>query len=671
MKVKIFDGKLYASGSLIALAREYLEWMRVKNFAPSTRKGRRLYLEAFLSWCEERTLERPADATREVIEAYRRHLCNHAGYKGRSLSSGGRLLHLKAVLAYFHWLVKRGFTLYNPVEALSLPAYAKKKLPHNVLNTSEVEQILSIPDITTDLGIRNRTILEVFYSTGIRRCELVLLNQGDIDFKRGTLVVLGKGSKDRVVPIGNRALAWLEKYLGDVRPFFRCVADSDRLFLGRRGPLSIDAISYIASRYVNGAGIGKSGSCHIFRHTMATAMLDNGADIRYVQEILGHSDLNTTEIYTRVSIEKLKAVHCLTHPGAEPVCENTPDLKPAGKTYPAALIQQVKTKESTIFWQQCQHLFIALGNRYFDWMQMQNYSSCSIYERRKHLKLFIQWCFAREITQLSQLRRQLIEQYQSHLSRPLEQKILSLGRQRNLIIAVAGFCKWLAAERHMLYSPAAEIELPKMPKRLPRQILNHDEVERVMLTADLSTMHGLRDRAILETFYSTGIRREELLRVAVSDIDFERCSLYVHGKGGRDRIVPIGKRSLYWLEKYLSTARPLFCPEPDESSLFINRHAKAFSIGGLSDIVTKCIATADLGKSGSCHMLRHSMATAMLENGADIRHIQEILGHRKLSSTEIYTKVSIGKLKEIHTRTHPATDRPSHTAQLLNDISTP
>jgi len=178
--------------------------------------------------------------------------------------------------------------------------------------------VLAMPDITTPIGLRDRAMMEVLYSCGLRRAELATLRVGDIDAQRGTVAVRqGKGRKDRVVPIGERALMWVGRYLEEVRPDLVMPPGSPVLFLSEVGlPLKLARLTQLMTRYVDHADLGKTGACHIFRHTMATVMLEGGADVRLIQEILGHAELSTTQIYTRVSIKHLQAVHRQTHPGA-------------------------------------------------------------------------------------------------------------------------------------------------------------------------------------------------------------------------------------------------------------------------------------------------------------------------------------------------------------------
>jgi integrase/recombinase XerD len=166
--------------------------------------------------------------------------------------------------------------------------------------------------------VRDRAILEVLYSTGIRRRELCELGLYDVDGGRGTVMVrAGKGNKDRVVPIGERALAWVERYVREARPSLVTLPDCGVLFLSRFGSgMSLASLGAKVREYIEEAQVGKKGSCHLFRHTMATQMLERGADVRHIQEILGHADISSTQMYTHVSIKKLKEVHAATHPSA-------------------------------------------------------------------------------------------------------------------------------------------------------------------------------------------------------------------------------------------------------------------------------------------------------------------------------------------------------------------
>jgi integrase/recombinase XerD len=190
------------------------------------------------------------------------------------------------------------------------------RLPKTVLTVGEMEQVLAQPDVSDPLGLRDRALMETLYSTGMRRLELANLKLYDLDTERGTVTIRqGKGKKDRVIPIGERAAAWIEKYLRESRPQLVVEPDDHTVFLSNAGePFSLDHLSALVRTHVDAANIGKRGACHMFRHCMATLMLENGADIRYIQQMLGHADIKTTQIYTQVSIRQLQRIHAATHP---------------------------------------------------------------------------------------------------------------------------------------------------------------------------------------------------------------------------------------------------------------------------------------------------------------------------------------------------------------------
>ena len=250
----------------------------------------------------------------------------------------------------------------------------------------------------------------------------------------------------------------------------------------------------------------------------------------------------------------------------------------------------------------------------------------------------------------------MLERYQRWLYhyRKADGRPLSFRSQSLRLIDVRGFFKWLTRHNHIPANPASDLELPKNELRLPKHVLTAAEAEQVLAQPDVSDPMGLRDRAILETFYSTGMRRSELVRLGVFDVDPERGLVTIRqGKGKKDRIIPIGKRAVAWTERYTSEVRPRYVVEPDPGALFLSRFGGPIEAGWLGATVRQYIERAELGKRGSCHLFRHTLATLMLENGADIRFIQQMLGHATVKSTEVYLQVSVRKLKEVHTETHP------------------
>lgn len=295
--------------------------------------------------------------------------------------------------------------------------------------------------------------------------------------------------------------------------------------------------------------------------------------------------------------------------------------------------------------------------QYLEWLGVMNYSSKSITLKREQIGYFLTWCAPRGLRYPQQITLPILERYQTHLFhyRKKDGKSLSTRVQANRASAIRMYFKWLVRNRYLLVNPASEMLLPKAERRLPKHVLSLKEVERVLGVPDISTPVGIRDRALLETLYSTGMRRMELINLQMNDIDAERGTVMIRqGKGKQDRMIPIGARAVAWVDKYRHDVRPDYAVDPLNAHLFLTMEGNILSARQLTHRVRDCVLAARLGKSGSCHLFRHSMATHMLENGADIRFIQMMLGHRDLNTTQIYTQVSIRKLKEIHTATHPA-----------------
>lgn len=299
----------------------------------------------------------------------------------------------------------------------------------------------------------------------------------------------------------------------------------------------------------------------------------------------------------------------------------------------------------------------AYADDYYLWLAERNYSKNTISNRQNYVYYFMKWADERGLAEPEEVTRPVIEQYQRylyHYKKKRSKETLAVNSQYARLIAVCGYFKWLARQNYILYNPTADITLPRVGKRLPKNVLSSKDADQIINQADVNDIMGIRDRALLETLYSTGVRRRELIGITVYDIDFDRGTVFVHGKGNKDRVIPIGERALVWIQKYLAEARAQLVVEPDDHILFLTARGEPFSPNHLTGHVREYIKNADIGKKGSCHLFRHAMATFMLENGADIRFIQSMLGHSRLNSTEVYTQVSIRKLKEIHSVTHPA-----------------
>jgi len=307
---------------------------------------------------------------------------------------------------------------------------------------------------------------------------------------------------------------------------------------------------------------------------------------------------------------------------------------------------------------------------YLEWMRVKNYSERTVENRELYLAYFIDWCEERGLNRPSEITKPILERYQRTLYyyRKKDGRPLSFRSQNARLVPVRAYFKFLARQNLILYNPAADLDLPRIEHRLPKHVLSVAEAEQVLAQADVSEPLGLRDRAILELFYSTGIRRMEAIGLQLYDLDAERGTLIVRqGKGKKDRVVPIGERAAAWVEKYVLEVRGQLLVPPDDGTLFLTKDGEAFTRNRMSQLVREYVDAAKIGKRGSCHLFRHTMATLMLEHGADIRYIQQMLGHAKLETTQIYTQVSIRQLKAIHDATHPAARLSRHPSAQASD----
>lgn len=300
--------------SLAAHLAGYLGWLEARNLSPETIAHRRGDLELFFAWACERGIDTLDEITLAMLEAYQRQVARYRKKNGKPLANRSQRKRLSTVQDYFRWLVRHAVLQANPASELVLPK-KEARLPEQALTLSQIDDVLNLPDTEDPLGIRDRAMLELLYATAIRRSELARLDVGDLKREAATLHVrLGKGKKDRIVPVGSRALHWCERYLEEVRPRLEIATGVQTLFLTGYGEgFHPNALGYLLQKHLRAAGIPKGGS-HLMRHSCATHMLEGGADIRYIQKLLGHASLETTAIYTEMSVEALRRVYTACHP---------------------------------------------------------------------------------------------------------------------------------------------------------------------------------------------------------------------------------------------------------------------------------------------------------------------------------------------------------------------
>ena len=291
----------------------FCEWSRVRGLSEQTARSREQTLDILVLWLDERGIHHPSEVSRATLQRYQRHLYLLRKANGEPLAWSTQLNRLTPVLAFFKWLTRESHILANPAADLELPRQ-RSSLPRDLLSVAQVAHVLNQCDTQSLDGLRDRAIVETFYGSGIRRSELASLNLTELDTERGILTVRrGKGGKDRIVPLGSRACAWVSRYLREVRPEL-LQADSPAVFLTDwGGRFEVDHLSGLVRRYMRASGLAR-GSCHALRHAFATHLLEGGADLRSIQLMLGHSSLETTQVYTHVDIRRLQAVLAMAHP---------------------------------------------------------------------------------------------------------------------------------------------------------------------------------------------------------------------------------------------------------------------------------------------------------------------------------------------------------------------
>jgi integrase/recombinase XerD len=301
-----------AASGLESFRSSFLESMRVRRYAPATLTARSQSLTVLFTFMAGRGIDDAREITREHIRAFALWLLA-SDYTDHTRSS-----HLAGVRAFFAHLERIDAILVNPCADMVLPRI-KSRLPRGVLTPEEARRVLDAPDVQTRAGLRDKAIMEVFYSTGLRLAELARLSVFDIDHRNGFVRVnLGKGSKDRIVAIGEKACGYVREYLAVVRgPWSQANKDERALWLSSKrphGPLKSQAIEVMVKQY--GRAVGLRVTPHLWRHTCATHLTANGAGLSAVQRQLGHRSLRTTQIYTRVTVPDLVTMHKRAHPRA-------------------------------------------------------------------------------------------------------------------------------------------------------------------------------------------------------------------------------------------------------------------------------------------------------------------------------------------------------------------
>jgi integrase/recombinase XerD len=297
-----------------------------------------------------------------------------------------------------------------------------------------------------------------------------------------------------------------------------------------------------------------------------------------------------------------------------------------------------------------------LADEYLQSLQVRNLSKETVKARRFLLEKFLAFLAGRGVFNIEGLTRDVVADYQVELYHAVNfrGRPNCVGYQNGMLGAVKSFTRFLKERDYIVADPARDIAFAKLPRRLPKGILTASEARKIINAPDTGSALGYRDRTIMEVLYTTGIRKDELRKLTLADVDYHDGFLRINaGKGGKDRVAPLGRIACRYLESYIKSVRPELIKDPYNNHLFLSVRGNKMSKNMVWELVKKYARKARIKKSVSPHTFRHSCATAMLRNKADIRAVQELLGHESLESTQVYTHISINDLKETHKRCHP------------------
>ena len=305
------------------LADRFFLDLRLKGRSPATLRSYRWYVGQFLKYLDRESITMACEISNEVLKGYHMDLFQRRSL-GQCRDAARVQPYLVPVRSFVRFMQREKLLPEDPVEDLSFPR-RHRSLPWVILSADEMVRLIEAPDVSTAIGYRDRTIMELLYSTAIRRNECRSIKIPDLSIEDGLLRVFGKGQKERMVPVGRIALKFLDNYVLFVRPLFAKRRSEMHLFLSSRGSkMSRNVIGGFIDRYTRQAGIGKRVTPHTFRHTCATLMLRNRADIRHIQAMLGHESLESTQIYTHVAVSDLRDVLAKYHPREQNGNESLP-----------------------------------------------------------------------------------------------------------------------------------------------------------------------------------------------------------------------------------------------------------------------------------------------------------------------------------------------------------
>jgi len=306
-----------------------------------------------------------------------------------------------------------------------------------------------------------------------------------------------------------------------------------------------------------------------------------------------------------------------------------------------------------------------LKERYLAWLVSTGYAETTVTGSHSDLEWLLRYLDTRAVARAADMTREVLEGYavwvrerQNHYH---EDRRVSLAQVLHRLTTLKSFCRWLTKEMIVLQDPAEDLELPRLPPNIPRVILTQEEVREILDVPELRSPVGYRDKALLELLYATGLRTKELLSLRVSDLDYKARTVFVRkGKGNKDRLIVAASEAMGYVREYAEKVRPRFAKrmkKGDDGTLFINQTGAKVEMNALCFIIRKNVKAAGIGKHVTAMTFRHSIASHLLENGMDMRFIQEFLGHEKMTTTQVYAKVTLSGLRKHYNKHHPREKR--------------
>lgn len=633
----------------------FLAYCRIEcGFARGTLDAYAADLRGLERWMIDRGLENWSDMRHAIVSQYVVTLTA----RGLAISTVAR--HQATLRHFAKFADAMGLTAGNAADHLVQPR-AWHRVP-TLLSIRQVKKLLAAPQPDDPLHLRDVALLELLYAAGLRASEAADLTVAGTMLDAAQVRVVGKGDRERVVPIGAPAVAAVRRYVDELRPrLLPADKPTDRLLLSRTGqPITRIVVSQVVKRHARAAGLAGVHP-HTLRHSFATHLLHGGADLLSLQSMLGHAGLKMLQTYAHTDMRQLKAAIRKHHPGEKrrPAVNVTPPAKTKRRMRSRRAAQPIAAQPSAAA--------TGTGSRLLDGFMAHLIGERQLSQHTGRAYRSDLEQFARHLLDaggpgdidrcIRMADASTIRGYLAHL----DGKGHGRATMARKIATLRSFYRWASRLGHVTKNPTTMIRSPRQGTRLPKALTEADAKKLLAMPDDRAAL-GARDRVALELLYGCGLRVAELVAINRGDVDLDARTLLVHGKGRKERLVPLGKHTAAAIERYLTLLDELphrvgpgddQAGDPDAAPLIVNIRGDRLSSRSVGRLLDGYAERAGLDPSISPHRLRHSCASHLVEHGADLRSVQELLGHGDLNTTTIYASLSPVKLRAGYAAAHP------------------